>query len=145
KGNRIVAVGTNAEITALAGDATQRIDAGGRVVIPGFNDAHTHQGPRPEGFIAGTQNDPSWALASAALANASEETPSDLWIYATIGPKLLADPAATAQAIDKATGRRKVMLTSWTGHGVILSGEAMNALHIRENASDPAGGWYERD
>jgi len=145
KGNRIVAVGTNADITALAGDATKRIDAGGRVVIPGFNDAHTHQGPRPEGFIVGMQDNPTWDLASAALANAAEESASDLWIFGTIGPKLLADPAVTAAALDKASGRRKVMLTSLTGHGVILSGEAMNALHIRENAADPAGGWYERD
>ena len=145
KGNRIVAVGTNADITALAGDATKRFDAGGRVVIPGINDAHTHQGPRPEGFIAGMEDNPTWDLASAALSNASEETASDLWIFGTIGPKLLADPAVTAAALDKASGRRKVVLTSWTGHGSILSGEAMNALHIRENAADPAGGWYERD
>jgi predicted amidohydrolase YtcJ len=145
KGNRIVAVGTSAEITALGDDKTKRFDAGGRVVIPGLNDAHTHQGPRPEHFIVGMEDNPSWALASAALANASEETSSDLWIFGTIGPKLLADPAVTAAALDKATGRRKVMLTSWTGHGTIMSSEAMNALHIRDNAADPAGGWYERD
>ena len=145
KGNRIVAVGTNAEITALAGTATKRLNAGGRVVIPGINDAHTHQGPRPEGFVAGMDNNPSWELASAALANASEESASDLWIFGTIGPKLLADPAVTATALDKASGRRKVVLTSWTGHGSILSGEALNALHIRETATDPAGGWYERN
>ncbi|MEA2339390.1 MAG: hypothetical protein QOE82_3397, partial [Thermoanaerobaculia bacterium] len=145
KGNRIVAVGTNADVTKLAGDGTKQIDAGGRVVVPGFNDAHTHQGPRPEGFVSGMENDASWDLASAALANAAEETAGDVWLYGTIGPKLLADPAVTAAALDKATGRRKVMLTSWTGHGSILSGEALNALHIRETASDPAGGWYERD
>lgn len=145
KGNRIVAVGTNAEITALAGAATTRLNAGGRVVIPGLNDAHTHQGPRPEGFVVGMDNNPTWDLASAALGNASEETAGDLWIFGTIGPKLLADPAVTAAALDKASGRRKVVLRSWTGHGVIMSGEALNALHIRENATDPAGGWYERD
>jgi len=145
KGNRIVAVGTNADITALADDKTKRVDAGGRVVIPGFNDAHTHQGPRPEGFVVGMEDDPTWALASAALANASEETAGDLWIFGTIGPKLLADPAVTAQALDKVSGHRKVILTSWTGHGTIMSSEAMNALHIRENAADPAGGWYGRD
>src|SRR5258706_1053226 len=50
RGNRIVAVGTNAEVMALAGDGTKRVDAGGRVVIPGFNEPHTHQGPRPSGF-----------------------------------------------------------------------------------------------
>jgi predicted amidohydrolase YtcJ len=145
RGNRIVAVGTNTAVTALAGDDTKRIDAGGRVVIPGFNDAHTHQGPRPEGFVASFENDPTWALMSAALAGASDETPGDVWIFGKIGPKALADPAVNAKSLDKVSGHRKVFLSSFTGHGQILSAEAMNALRIREGSSDPAGGWYERD
>jgi predicted amidohydrolase YtcJ len=145
RGNRIAAVGTNAEILAMAGDATKRIDATNHVVIPGFNDAHTHQGPQPDGLHLTMDFDPTWALASAALANAAEESAGDVWIYGKIGPKLLADPSVTAQSLDKASGRRKVVLSSFTGHGKILSGEAMNALHIRESAPDPAGGWYERD
>ncbi|HNQ15323.1 MAG TPA: amidohydrolase family protein, partial [Pyrinomonadaceae bacterium] len=39
---RIVAVGSNAEIKALAGPKTEQIDAGGKLVLPGFNDAHVH-------------------------------------------------------------------------------------------------------
>lgn len=145
RGNRIVAVGTDAEVTALAGDRTKRVDAGGRVVVPGFNDAHTHQGPRPEGFLLSLDDDPTWELASAGIANAADENASDSWIYGTIGPKLLADPAVTARALDKASGNRRVLLDSWTGHGQIFSTAAMNALHIRDNATDPPGGWYERD
>lgn len=145
RGNRIVAVGTNAEVTALAGDDTKRIDAGGRVLIPGFNDAHTHQGPRPQGFALSLDDDPTWALANAGIVNATEETPGDFWTYGTIGPKLLADPAVTGRLLDKASGNRKVMLGSWTGHGQIFSGTAMDVLHIRENSVDPPGGWYERD
>ncbi|HSY49881.1 MAG TPA: amidohydrolase family protein [Thermoanaerobaculia bacterium] len=143
--NRIVAVGTNAEVTALADDKTKRIDAGGRVVIPGFNDAHTHHGPRPEGFILSLDHDPTWALVYAGIVNGTEETPGDFWIFGTIGPKALADPAVNAQALDKASGNRKVVLQSWTGHGEILSSEAMNSLRVRESTDDPAGGWYERD
>ncbi len=145
RGNRIVAVGTDAEVTALAGDRTKRVDAGGRVVVPGFNDAHTHQGPRPEGFSLSLEDDPTWALTSAGIVNATEESSSDPWIYGTIGPKLLADPAVTAKALDKVSGNRKVILDSWTGHGQIFSSAAMSALHIRDNATDPPGGWYERD
>lgn len=42
KGNRIRAVGGNAEVLALAGTGTRLLDLGGRVVIPGLNDAHVH-------------------------------------------------------------------------------------------------------
>jgi len=145
QGNKIVAVGTNADISAMAGDKTKRIDAGGRVVVPGFNDAHTHQGPRPEGFMASPDENAAWPLVSAALANAVEETPGDVWIYGTVSTKLLDDPAVTAQTIDKVAPHRKVLLGVWTAHGVIMSSEAMNALHIRDNSVDPAGGSFERD
>ena len=42
KGERIVAVGTNQEITRLAGPATRRIDLRGRAVVPGMIDSHAH-------------------------------------------------------------------------------------------------------
>jgi len=145
RGNRIVAVGTNAEVLALAGDGTKRIDAEGRVVVPGFNDAHTHQGSRPEGLALSLDPDPTWALTSAGLVNGTEETSGDAWIYGTIGPTLLADPSVNARVLDKVSGNRKVVLQSWTGHGLIFSTAAMDALHIRDNAVDPPGGWYERD
>src|SRR6185295_591056 len=40
--NRIVAVGTTAEVRALSDKHTRVIDAGGRLVVPGFNDSHVH-------------------------------------------------------------------------------------------------------
>jgi predicted amidohydrolase YtcJ len=39
---RILAVGSNAEIQALAGPATRQVDAGGRALIPGLIDSHMH-------------------------------------------------------------------------------------------------------
>src|SRR5687768_3603285 len=42
RGDRIVAVGTNQQIAALAGPGTRRIDARGRAVIPGLIDNHMH-------------------------------------------------------------------------------------------------------
>lgn len=41
-GNRIIAVGVNAEILALAGPATRVVDAREATVLPGFNEAHMH-------------------------------------------------------------------------------------------------------
>lgn len=42
QGRRIAAVGRRAEIEALATSETEVVDAGGRAVLPGFVDAHTH-------------------------------------------------------------------------------------------------------
>src|SRR5690349_7354700 len=41
-GDRIVAVGDDAEITALTGVGTEVVDLGGRLLLPGFVDAHNH-------------------------------------------------------------------------------------------------------
>ncbi|MEN6369077.1 MAG: amidohydrolase family protein, partial [Thermotogota bacterium] len=42
QGNRVLALGTDEEILALAGPDTERIDLQGRTVLPGFIDPHTH-------------------------------------------------------------------------------------------------------
>src|SRR5712691_4244211 len=42
RGDRFVAVGTNQDVTRLAGPGTRRIDLGGKAVIPGLIDAHAH-------------------------------------------------------------------------------------------------------
>jgi len=42
KGNKIVAVGTFEQASKAVSDTAEKIDAIGRVVLPGFNDAHTH-------------------------------------------------------------------------------------------------------
>lgn len=43
-GDRILAVGSDADVLALAGAGTQRIDAGGRMILPGLIDSHVHPG-----------------------------------------------------------------------------------------------------
>ncbi|MEZ5399935.1 MAG: amidohydrolase [Bryobacteraceae bacterium] len=44
RGDRVVAVGTNAAMLRMAGPKTERVDAGGRVVLPGLADTHVHAG-----------------------------------------------------------------------------------------------------
>src|SRR5438270_10484625 len=41
-GDRIVAVGTGAEIDLWRGADTKTMDAAGKLLLPGFNDAHVH-------------------------------------------------------------------------------------------------------
>ena len=43
KDGRVIAIGDDASVRALAGDGTREIDLRGRVAFPGFNDAHNHQ------------------------------------------------------------------------------------------------------
>ena len=42
RGDRVVGTADTATIVAMAGPSTRTIDVGGRTIIPGINDAHTH-------------------------------------------------------------------------------------------------------
>src|SRR5207245_8867273 len=42
RGDRLIAVGTNTQVERCAGRATKHVDLRGRVVVPGFIDAHAH-------------------------------------------------------------------------------------------------------
>ena len=42
RGNRIVAVGTSAELRSYVGPRSRVMDLRGRTVVPGFDDAHAH-------------------------------------------------------------------------------------------------------
>ncbi len=69
RSERITAVGFFADIRKLAGLKTRLIELHGRVVVPGFNDAHAHHEPMPRTFaLPLTFPDPSWDEVLAELA-----------------------------------------------------------------------------
>lgn len=127
------------------GPAT-RIDLGGRLVVPGLNDAHVHI-VVPEGqylnspaFLPGPG--PSVAEVRQLLAGASG--PGGTWLFAFIGTSFFEDPAATRVALDAASGGHPVALFAWTGHGIWLNTAGMSALGISPTEPDPFGGFYRR-
>ena len=148
KANRIVVVGTTAEARAAASATTRVIDAGGRLLIPGINDAHVHPGATPpatslEGPPA-MEHDPTLDEVLKRLEAAVAKAPSGGWIEGEIGGAVLADPAATRATLDRVSAGHPVYLHAWTGHGVIVNTAALRALKIRDDEPDPPGGRFAR-
>ncbi len=148
RGKRIIAVGNDAPVRALAGPHTRSIDLGGRVLIPGLNDAHLHMGvgfPRltlPPIDIPGPG--PSLAVALDQVAQAVAVAVPGEWILALVGEQLILDPAATRLAIDPIAPNNPVLLLTWSSHSGVINGAAMAAAGIAPNAADPFGGSYGR-
>lgn len=147
-GNRITAVGATAEIRAMAAPSTRVVDAAGRVVVPGFNDAHAHVGT---GFATTQLEEPPAMVQDPSLAEIVErvraavaKAPAGQWITGEIGAKVLDDPAATRLALDPIAPDHPVLLSSWTGHGSLLNSAALRALGVGDDAPDPPGGVYGR-
>ena len=67
RGDRVIAVGDTATIAALAGSSTRRLDAGGRTIIPGINDAHQHVGIAPASDRLDLPQDPTLDQLAAAI------------------------------------------------------------------------------
>jgi hypothetical protein len=156
RGEHIIAVGSDADVAKLAARATRRIELGGRVVVPGFNDAHAHLGchasssPNPAAIALATMSvdpfpDPPFATVADSLRALAARLPAGNWIGANIGPTVLQDSAARRGALDGIAAEHPVWLGAWSGHGVILNSRALRTLGIDDTAADPPGGRYERE
>ena len=147
-GNRIAAVGSAAEMRALASPATRVVDAGGKLVLPGFNDSHVH-------FLMG-----GFSLANVDLRNATspEEMARRLKQYAQKLPKgrwiLGGDwdhekwpgaPLPTREMIDAATPDNPVFVNRLDGHMVLANSLALKLAGVTKETKDPPGGVIVRD
>jgi predicted amidohydrolase YtcJ len=147
-GNRIVAVGSTSEIKPLAGPKTRVIDAQGKAVLPGFNDAHVH-------FLTG-----GFSLANVDLRNAAspEELARRLGNYARKQPKarwiLGGDwdhekwpgaPLPTRQMIDGATPDHPVFVNRLDGHMALANSLALKLAGVTKETKDPPGGLIVKD
>ena len=81
-GDRIVAVGSNDEIQRLAGPRTKVLDLGGRTVIPGLGDAHTHaiRGGQTYRFETYWYDVTTLAVALEALKEAAVKKGLGKWV-----------------------------------------------------------------
>jgi predicted amidohydrolase YtcJ len=148
RGARIVAVGADAAVRALAGPETVSYDLGGRVVVPGFNDAHAHLGvgfPRltlPPIDLPGPG--PTLAVALAQVAEAVAVAEPGEWILSIVGEALILDPAADRLAVDAVAPANPVILLAWSSHSAVINSAAMAAAGIAAEEPDPFGGSYGR-
>src|SRR5712692_2268787 len=142
---RIVATGTVEKILPLAGPLTKQIDLGGRVVIPGINDAHHHCEFEPAGFhLQFKSAEPAWAEVAEELAAAVAKTPKGTLIHGEIGPMAFEDPQASRASLDNIALDHPVMLDTWAQHGGVLNSEAFAKFGVKEDERDPVAGHFVR-
>jgi predicted amidohydrolase YtcJ len=147
-GNRIAALGSSDEIRALAGSDTRVIDAGGRLVLPGFNDAHVH-------FLSGgfslsnvdLRDAKSPEAMAARLADFARNTPKGRWIVGGDWDheKWPGAPLPTRQMIDAATPNHPVFINRLDGHMALANSLALKLAGLTSKTKDVPGGLIVRD
>jgi predicted amidohydrolase YtcJ len=144
RGTRILAVGSNQKISALAGANTRRIDVGGRLVIPGINDGHIHTPLTPKGVDVRFKNwPPSWQEVQVGLTKAVSSAPKGTFVFAGIDTTIL-DSAVNRKALDELAPEHPVVLSGPSGHSTTLNTAAMKRFGLKEDEPDPMGGRFVR-
>ena len=147
-GDRIIAVGSSAEIGGLAVGTTKKIDLGGNTVVPGFNDAHTHPayaGRRHLRFVDCDLR--SITAIQAAIRERASQTPPGDWV---VGFKY--DDTKTSERrfinredLDEASPQHPVYIEHRGGHTAYVNSLALTRAGISEDSHEPAGGKLGRD
>ena len=147
-GGKVLAIGTDTELARYVGPNTERIDAHGGLVMPGFTDGHTH-------FVDG-----GFQLASVDLRTAAsppefvrriKEYAGTLkpgeWITGgdwdhTLWP---GQPLPRHEWIDSVTPANPVFLSRVDGHEALANALALRAAGITGDTPTPPGGEILRD
>ncbi len=147
-GNRIAAIGSTEKIRKLAGTRTRVIDAGGRLILPGFNDSHVH-------FLSGGFQLSSVDLRDARspqefaerIRNFAQKTPRGRWI--TGGDwdheRWPNAPLPTKELIDALTPATPVFVNRLDGHMALANTLALKLAGVTRETKDPPGGLIVRD
>ena len=174
-GDRLLAVGSNAEIRALAGPETRTVDLGGAFALPGFNDGHVHVGGtgallvgvnlldvhEPEAFrqriseAAGRMPSGSWITRgdwgayeqwSAGSDGSDGSGSSDESQAADRSAAETSGPfTPSRELIDAVTPDHPVLVNRFDRSVYLANTLALDAAGIDERTPDPIGGTIDRD
>jgi len=147
-GDRIVAVGSNADVDSWHGSHTHVIDAEGKLLLPGFNDAHVH-------FSSGGMQLTNVQLKDATSAQEfsrligerAKVTAKGEWILGGNWDETKWNPPhmPTKELIDPLTPDTPVFVSRYDGHMGLANSVALRLAGITAKTPDPPGGTVVRD
>ncbi len=147
RGGRIVAVGTDAAVRDHVGTATEVVNLGGRMLLPGFQDSHVHAPSagldRLRIDLSEVHSVSSYAQRIEAYAQAHPEAE---WILGG-GWAMDVFPGGTptAAALDAIVPGRPAFINNRDNHGAWVNSRALEMAGVTRATADPPDGRFERD
>lgn len=145
--NRIVAIGTTVDIKAMIGSSTKQYQLNGKLVIPGFNDAHIH-------FLSGSLGLSTVDLnqsktpeeAVAEVVKYAKKNPSAKWITG-LGWQYTIFPGGmpTKEMLDAVISDRPVYIRAYDGHSAWVNSKALQLAGITKETSYTGFGSIVKD
>jgi predicted amidohydrolase YtcJ len=147
-GDRIVAVGTVAEVDTWHGPQTKIIDAHGKLLLPGFNDAHVH-------FVDGGDHLQAVQLKDAAspeefarrIEDRARVTPKGEWITGGDWDEQKWSPPdlPAKELVDPVTPDTPVWVNRYDGHESLANTVTLRLAKIDAKTPNPPGGEIVHD
>ena len=147
-GDRIVAVGSNDAVEAWHGTQTRVIDAAGKLLLPGFNDAHVHFVDGGLALDSVQLNDATGATEFARrIDERAKRTPKGEWVTGGDWDETKWTPARmpTRELIDALTPDTPVFVNRYDGHMALANSVTLRLAGITAKTPDPPGGVIVRD
>jgi len=148
KDGRVAALGSDTDVQPLIGPGTRVVDLHGRLVVPGFNDAHVHFLSGGFGLLSVDLRDARDEQDFAARIGAHARTlPRGTWIqegnwdHETWPSKAL----PTRALIDAVTPDHPVFVQRLDGHMALANSLALRLAGVTRESKDPDGGTIVRD
>lgn len=153
KDGRILAVGSNTDIDALIGDATQLVDLSGRVLMPGLVDGHMHPMGGGAQLTACNLNYAPLSVAEVlakitACAEAEAEADPTTWLRVNGWFRQAMTPAGadlTAAILDQVPTARPIIVIATDFHSMAANSAALSAAGITRDTPNPSDGEIIRD
>jgi predicted amidohydrolase YtcJ len=148
RGERVLAVGDDASMKPLIGPKTRVVDLAGRLVVPGFNDAHVHFLDGGFGLLSvDLRPAKSEAEFAKRLGDHAKTLPKGTWIqqgnwdHEAWPSKAL----PTRQTIDAVTPDHPVFVSRLDGHMALANSLALKLAGVTRDTQDVEGGTIVRD
>ena len=150
KEGRILSTGSTADMMRLAGEGTEVVDLGGKTVLPGLIDTHTHpSGAAARLYEINCRSPPVRTIGEilAMVSDRAEELGPGKWIRGTNynDIKLEERRHITRWELDGAAPENPVFISKETGHLYVVNSRALELAGITRDTPDPPGGQIERD
>jgi hypothetical protein len=146
-GGRVTALGSDADIRRLANAGTRIVDAGARLVLPGFQDTHIHLQDSGQAFAQNANLEaPRTIDEMIAALKAFGDTHIGEWVNG-VGwyTGIFTDTNLTRYVLDRAVPDRPSFILASDGHNGCLNSKACELLGLVAGIEDPLNGHFVRD
>jgi hypothetical protein len=154
RGDKIVAVGTDAEIQKLVGPATKVLDLNGRLAMPGFIEGHGHYtGLGESKLVLDLTKAKTWDDIVAQVEAAVKTSPAgsliegrglhqEKWEHP---PEPNVEGVPLHASLDRVSPHNPVVLEHASGHASFVNGAALTLAGINRSTPNPGGGEIVKD